>query len=101
MKATVYCKATDKGVHTFYLAQGREEYFLFHQNFRRGVKEYFGRGVSINEAFNFSRSHHNTALIHTMEKLPAYIKYVEKEYGIEVLNQTAKKNQVRKLKLAA
>ncbi len=101
MKATIYCKATDKGVHTFYLAQGREEYFLFHQNFRRGVKEYFGRGVSINEAFNFSRSHHNTALIHTMEKLPAYIKYVEKEYGIEVLKQTAKKNQGRKQRLAA
>ena len=28
MKATIYCKATDKGVHTFYLAQGGEEYFL-------------------------------------------------------------------------
>ena len=101
MKATVYCKATDKGVHTFYLAQGGEEYFLFHQSFRRGVKEYFGRGVSIDEAFNFGRSHHNTALIHTMEKLPAYIKYVEKEYGIEVLKQTAKKNSRRKHLLAA
>ena len=101
MKATIYCKTTDKGVHSFYLAQDREEYFLFHQNFRRGVKEYFGRGVSINEAFDFGRSHHNTALIHTMEKLPAYIKYVEKEYGIEVLKQTAKKSNRRKQLLAA
>ncbi len=101
MKTTIYCKTTDKGVHSFYLAQGREEYFLFHQNFRRGVKEYFGRGVSINEAFDFGRSHHNTSLIHTMEKLPAYIKYVEKEYGIEVLKQTAKKSNRRKQLLAA
>ena len=101
MKATVHCEATDKEVHTFYLVSEGIKYFLFHQSFRRGVKEYFGRGVSINEAFNFGRSHHNTALIHTMEKLPAYIKYVEKEYGIEVLKQTAKKNQIRKQKLAA
>ena len=91
MKATVYCKATDQGVHTFYLVSEGREYFLFHQNFRRGVAEYYRYGVTVNEAINFGRSKHNTALINTMEKLPAYIRYVEKEYGIEVLKQTAKK----------
>ena len=101
MKATVYCKATDKGTHTFYLVSEGREYFLFHQNFRRGVAEYYRYGVTVNEAINFGRSKHNTALINTMEKLPAYIKYVEKEYGIEVLKQTAKKNNRRKHLLAA
>ena len=101
MKATVYCKATDKGTHTFYLVSEGREYFLFHQNFRRGVAEYYRYGVTVKEAINFGRSKHNTALINTMEKLPAYIKYVEKEYGIEVLKQTAKKNQSRKQRLAA
>lgn len=74
MKATVYCKTTDKDMQTFYLVAGGTEYFLFHQSFRRGVKEYYGRGVTLNEAINFGRSKHNTALINTMEKLPAYIK---------------------------
>ena len=65
------------------------------------MKEYFGYGVSINEAFNFSKTRGDAALIRTMEKLPSYIKYVENEYGIEVLKQTAKKNNRRKQLFAA
>ena len=31
MKTTIYCKPTSKGIHSFYLLIGTEEFFLFSQ----------------------------------------------------------------------
>ena len=93
MKAKIYCATTQRGVQTFYLEAYGETHYLFTQSFKRGVKNYFGKGVTIDGAFDYSRAKHNTAVFHTMRKLPSYIKYVEKEYGIEVLRQTIRKNK--------
>ena len=41
----IYCKATAKGVHSFFPTAEGNEYYLFSQNYRKGVQEYFGRGV--------------------------------------------------------
>ena len=90
MKTTVYCTA-DKGIHTFYLVTDQGEYFLFNQDFRKGVHEYFGDGVRLDRALDHSKSHRDTAISKTMSKLPMYIKYIEKEYSIAVLKQTQKK----------
>ena len=91
MKTTIFCKPTDKGIHSFYLRINSEEYYLFSQHFRRGVQEYYGRGVPLVQACNYSKSRNNTSIIKTMDKLPMYIKYIEKEYDIVVLEQTKKK----------
>lgn len=93
MKTFISCKATAKGVHSFYMTFEGEKYFLFNQNYRRGVDDFFFGGVELNQAMRFSIAHHDSAIIRTMEKLPSYIKHVEKEYGIAVLNQTIKKNK--------
>ena len=53
MKATIFCEPTAKGIHTFYLSTNGQRYYLFNQDYRKGVQEYFGRGVSINEAMNY------------------------------------------------
>lgn len=50
MKTTIYCKPTDKGVHSFYLIVGTKEFFLFSQAYRNGVAKYYGRGVRIDES---------------------------------------------------
>lgn len=100
MASTIYCKTTAKGVQSFFINVNGETHFLFSQNFRRGVKDYFERGVRIDEAINFKRANGNSAIIHTMEKLPSYIRYVEREYGMEVLKRTARKNQTYKRKSA-
>ena len=100
MANTIYCETTAKGVQSFFINANGETHFLFSQNFRRGVKDYFERGVRIDEAINFKRANGNSAIIHTMEKLPAYIRYVEREYGMEVLRRTVRKNQTCKRKSA-
>ena len=48
MKATIFCETTAKGIHTFYLSTDGQRYYLFNQDYRKGVQEYYGRGVSIN-----------------------------------------------------
>lgn len=103
MKATIYCKATDRGIHTFYLRSEGCDYYLFRQNYRRGVDEYFKGGVILERAIDFGKSRQNEAIQRTMQKLPSYIKYIEKEYEIQILNKTIKKNAraLRKVSLAA
>ena len=93
MRAMVWCEATGMGEHTFYLSADGKRYYLFRQNYRKGVAAYYRNGVSLCEAVNFGKSKRNSALIKTMQKLPSYLKYVEKEYGIQVLKQTIKKNK--------
>ena len=93
MKAKIYCKTTQKGIHSFYLLQEGNEYFLFSQKYRKGVQEYFGRGgVYFDQSRNYAKSHNDAAIIRTMNKLPIYIKYIEKEYEIAVFNQTKKRS---------
>lgn len=92
MKTTIYCKPTAKGVHSFYLIVGTEEFFLFSQAYRKGVEEYYGRGVRIDESMKYSRAHNDSAITRTMDKIPMYVKYIEKEYAIEVLEQTKKRS---------
>lgn len=92
MKTMIYCESTDRGKHSFYLTVGSREYYLFCQNYRRGVQQYFSKGVSIDQSMNYSRAHGDDALIRTMTKIPMYVNYIEKEYGIEVFEQTKKKN---------
>ena len=91
MKTNVYCLTTDKGIQSFYLEAYGETHYLFSQNFRRGVKEYFGQGVNLDDAMDYSRAKNNYSVVHTMRKLPSYIKYIEKEHDIEVLRSTARK----------
>ena len=93
MKTTIYCKPTAQGIHSFYLLTDAGEYFLFSQNYRKGVQSYFSKGVRLDQSRNYAKTNRDTAVIKTMSKLPTYIKYVEKEYGMQVLRSTARKNQ--------
>ena len=91
METVIYSKVTDGGMHSIYARVDGKPYYLFSQNYRRGVRDYFGGGVYIDRTIDFSRAHGDAAVIRTMSKIPVYVKYIEKEYGITVLNQTKKK----------
>ena len=92
-KSTIYCKTTSKGVQSFYANVHGQDHFLFSQNYRTGVRNYFIRPKSIDKALDFSCANGDFCLVHTMEKLPSYIRYIEREYGIEVLDKTRRKNE--------
>ena len=95
MKAKIYCKATLKGIHTFYLSVDKKEYFLFKQNYRKSNREFFLNGKVLSEVISATdvRSH---ATRKTIEKLLPAIKYIEKEYGIAVLERTMRKDDKKR-----
>lgn len=93
MKPVIFCTETQRGVDTFYLETSSGRYFLFQQTYRPGVHAHFSRGVRLEDAYDFSKSKRNRAVIKTQSKLPAYIKYVEAEYGIVVLKQSLRRAQ--------
>ena len=91
MKAQVYCKTPQWGTHNFYLRVDKQDYYLFSQDFRKGVHSYFSNGILIDQIYDFSKARGDSAIIHTLEKLPRRIKYIENEYGIAVRKQTRQK----------
>jgi hypothetical protein len=94
MKTHIYCKPTNTGMHSFYLVTDGREYYLFAQDYRRGVQQHFGNGILIDDAYDYSKAKRDSAVIRTLSKLPSYIRYVENEYGIIVLKQTQRRKLV-------
>lgn len=41
MKAKIVCKTTEKGIQSFFVRIGEEEYFLFAQGYRKSNKLFF------------------------------------------------------------
>ena len=95
MKTKVYCKLAAKGQQAFYLVVENKEYYLFSQDYRSSVKEYFMSGISIRETTNFANAH-SAAVRRTLDKLKTYIPYIEKEYGIVVMDKTRKRQDKKR-----
>lgn len=91
--AVVFCVVPESDVesHDFYVKVENEAYFLFRQPWRYGVNQFFENGVRIDKTIKGTLKKYDHAVLKTIEKLPAHIKYIEKEYGIAILNQTKKK----------
>ena len=64
---------------SFYLIADNREYYLFTQDFSLSLYRYFRRTVTEHEVLSFRGWHKNPLLDHMMEKLPAYIRYADKE----------------------
>jgi len=63
MKTCIYCKTPAQGVHSFFLLTEEAEYFLFSQGYRKGVHSYFSKGVFLDDARDYSRSNHGSAVL--------------------------------------
>ena len=92
MTAKIYCRTTDKGVQTYYLTDGKRDYYLLRTNYRKINTVYFSHGRSIEEVLN-ARRHISNSVQRISVRLITMVKYVENEQGICVLRQTAKKQQ--------
>ena len=87
---TIYCRS-NSNKHDFYLNFEGYTYYLFSQPFRYGVDEFFKNGVKLDKAINHGIGRSDFAIHHTMDKLKAYIKYIETEYEVIILKQTKRK----------
>ena len=92
MKTYIYCKEKTHGMHTFYLNYGDNDYFLFNQSYKVGVNDFYSKGVILEKSMQTSLAHRDFGILKTMEKLPKYIKFIEKEEGIYVMKNTIEKS---------
>ncbi len=95
----VYCVEKEAGYHTFYLESDGETYYLFRQEYKVSVDNYYSRGVLLKDAIDLSKGHRDAAVTHTMTKLPKYFKYLESEYGARIFDKTRRKD--RRVRMAA
>ena len=100
MQAKIFCKTVEKGTHEYYVVVDGETYYLFRQPYRASNKEFFGNGVSVDRINNYSGVH-SSSVRKTMDKLPSYIRFVEKEYGIAIYDKTRKAQQAKYCKQSA
>ena len=63
----------------FFLQTKEGRFFLFSQNFSKGVYQFFCNGKSESEIISFKKWGRNPRLDKTIEKIPLYTKYVRKE----------------------
>lgn len=88
--AKVYCMADNNSKQHFYVEAKGKSYYLFSQDFRRGVQNYYASGVDLNRALDVSKAKFDAAIARTMRKLPSHLRYIEKEYDVQILNRTKK-----------
>ena len=94
MQATVFCKTTAKATQSFFVKVGGRDYFLFQQDFRKSNKEFFRNGVGVHAINNYSGVH-STAVKKTLDKLPSYIRYIEKEYDVAIYEKQKVDGHIR------
>lgn len=97
MKSKVFCRTVAKGEQAFYVTVDGKEYYLFRQNYKVSNKLFFQNGVSI-DCINNYNGVHSMAVRHTLDKLPSYLRYVEKEYDIAIYSRTNKDKAPKKQK---
>ena len=70
MKSYIICKGTEKAKTSFYLVLNNAEHYLFTQNYRKGVKDYFMNGVTVDEALNIGKARFDSASTRTRNFSP-------------------------------
>lgn len=80
----IYCKSTKDNLEFYVNANGRN-YFLFMQSFDYPAYHRFKKGVELGDALSPKKRRSSHTIKKVCEKLPGYIKYIEQEYGISLL----------------
>ena len=92
----ILCRELNRGTVYFYVAVAGEEYYLFGQPYRTTVWKRYRTGVPLDEALDFGRCGQKPVLEKVAEKLPSFLRYVEKEYGVKLLRGKKKTRQNRR-----
>ena len=88
-KTVIFCQNSNThGIIDFYIKTSVGSLYLFSQKFRKSAYSHFRKGLTLNEALSFKKAHNDRAIINVIKRLPINISYIEKTYGISVMNKT-------------
>ena len=83
----IYCRRVkdNRDMIDFFIEASGRSVFLFRQHYATTVYERFKNGCRLEEALKFKKV--GRAMENFNEKLPKYIRYIEKEEGIKILEK--------------
>ncbi|MBR6385126.1 MAG: hypothetical protein IKS03_03270 [Ruminococcus sp.] len=88
----IICKnSSTKGIINFFAEDSTQSYFLFQQKFRHSTYDFYKKGIPVRQAFSHRSTHRDRAIENVIKRLPSQISYIEKEYGVAILNRTKAK----------
>lgn len=95
MKTKIYC-IKHNGKRQFYVSAYGNDYYLFSQDYRKGVENFYSKPQTYDEATNFSKAKRDFSIMNTMKKIPSYVRYIEKYYEIILTNKSQKRATTNK-----
>ena len=98
MKTVIQCEKTRLGDHAFYIMHNRTKYLLFVQKYYQDVNNVFSNGIDLNKAINPKTAKGAAPVSKTIDKMKLYIKYIEKEYQVKILDASINKGVRNKRK---
>ena len=88
-KSVIFCKdGYTKGIIDFYITSGSETLYLFSQKFRKSTYSRYSKGLILDDAISFKKVHNDKAITNVIRRLTGSISYIEKTYGIPIMNKT-------------
>lgn len=92
---TIYCIKNANGSLDFFARSSSGECYLFTQKFYLSVYNMYRNPLSVKQATSFKKADENTILRKVIEKLPAYLKYAEKNYNYTPDTKKSKRIPIR------
>jgi hypothetical protein len=99
MQTIIQCTKTRLGAHAFYIKHDGTNYLLFVQKYHKGVDEVFNNGVDLDKALSPKIAKRDPQVLKTISKMRLYIKYIEKEYQVKILDSSINKGIINRRKL--
>ncbi len=93
MKAVVYCKPAGKGTQAYFVRVNGKTYYLFESKYRVSNRDIFRSGIRLDKINDFSTTR-STSVRKTKEKLSAYLSFIEKEYGVVIYSNKARRHEL-------
>ena len=98
MKTTIQCQMNKIGGHVFYISHKGINYMLFNQRYHKGVEQAFKDGLDLYHSLDPKTAKGDIAILKTISKMKIYIKYIEKEFKVKILNNSINKGIINKKK---
>ena len=99
MKTTIQCKQNKLGGHAFYIKHEGTDYLLFNQKYHNKVNQTFSVGLDLRNSLDPKTAKGDVNVLKTISKMKMYIKYIEKEFQVKILDSSINKGVLNKKKV--
>lgn len=89
MTAKILCKKVDFNTQAFYAELAGKKYFLFNRAYSSACREFFKNGYYLTDNVSPRKACGDVKIV--LDKIPSQIRYIEKEYGVEMYEKTKRK----------